>query len=92
MELLQLEIADLTALGVDLNLTGFDPQEIAALQTVIGSGLTDEDSVPQVPAEAVTKRGDLWRLGAHRLLCGDATAATDVAQLLERASPTLLGL
>src|SRR5262249_28807008 len=48
MELLQLEIADLTALGVDLNLTGFDPQEIMALQTVIGSGLTDEDSVPEI--------------------------------------------
>jgi ParB-like nuclease domain len=61
MELLQLEIADLTALGVDLNLTGFDPQEIMALQTVIGSGLTDEDSVPEVPLEPVSKRGDLWR-------------------------------
>jgi DNA modification methylase len=85
-----LEIADLTALGVDLNLTGFDPQEIAAMQTVIGPGLTDEDSVPEVPAEAVSKRGDLWRLGAHRLLCGDATVAADVARLLEGATPALL--
>lgn len=90
MELLQLEIADLTALGADLNLTGFGPQEIMALQTVIGSGLTDEDSVPEVPLEPVSKRGDLWRLGTHRLLCGDATVASDVDQLLDGATPTLL--
>src|SRR5262245_41625883 len=90
IELLQLEIADLSALGVDLSLTGFDPQEIVALQTVIGSGLTDEDSVPKMPTEAVSKRGHLWRLGAHRLLCGDATVAPDVAQLLGVATPTLL--
>src|SRR5690348_6446702 len=90
MELLQLEIADLSALGVDLNLTGFDPQEIAALQTVIGPGLTDEDSVPEVPTEAVSKRGDLWQLGAHRILCGDATVGADVAQLLQGDTPTLL--
>src|SRR5215471_9298687 len=90
MELLQLEIANLTTLGVGLILTGFNPQEIAALQTVISSGLTDEDSVPEVPAEAVSKRGDLWRLGKHRLLCGDATVAADVAQLLQGATPTLL--
>lgn len=54
------------------------------------AGRTDPDEVPAVPETPVTQRGDLWLLGDHRLLCGDATKADDVARLIDGASPTLL--
>ena len=53
-------------------------------------GLVDPDDVPDVPAESSVKPGDLWVLGDHRLLCGDATNPEDVARLLDGAEPTLL--
>ncbi len=53
-------------------------------------GLTDPDAVPEVPAEPYVKPGDLWLLGDHRLLCGDAIKSEDVARLLDRAEPILL--
>ena len=43
------------------------------------AGLSDPDEVPELPAEPITKPGDLWILGDHRLLCGDATDPADVA-------------
>lgn len=46
-----------------------------------GGGLTDPDEVPEPPEEPITKPGDLWLLGEHRLLCGDATVEADVARL-----------
>ncbi|HSW41627.1 MAG TPA: hypothetical protein VLM76_03875, partial [Patescibacteria group bacterium] len=54
------------------------------------AGLTDPDEVPEPPAEPYVKPGELWRLGDHRLLCGDATNPEDVARLLDGAAPTLL--
>ena len=48
-------------------------------------GLADPDAIPEPPAEAVTKRGDLWVLGDHRLLCGDSSKAEDVDRLLAGA-------
>jgi DNA modification methylase len=48
----------------------------------VGGGLTDEDEVPEVPEEPVTKLGDLWLLGTHRLLCGDSTSTDDVMRLM----------
>src|SRR5216684_2539335 len=75
MELLSIELLELQAGDLDMSLTGFDQEEIAKLladQTVT-AGLTDEDDVPEVPAEPVTKAGDVWLLGSHRLLCGDST-------------------
>jgi DNA modification methylase len=54
------------------------------------AGLTDPDEVPEPPAEPYVKRGDLYQLGDHRILCGDATDADDVARLLGGAAPTLL--
>jgi hypothetical protein len=53
-------------------------------------GLTDPDDVPETPEEPYVKPGELYRLGDHRILCGDATSPTDVARLLAGAEPTLL--
>ena len=54
-------------------------------------GLTDPDEVPEPPDEPYVKPGDLWLLGDHRLLCGDATNPDDVARLLDGAEPTAPG-
>jgi len=54
------------------------------------AGLTDPDDVPEPSEEPYVKTGELWVLGEHRLLCGDATSPQDVARLLEGAAPTLL--
>lgn len=65
-DLLALEFAELQELGFDLSLTGFSTDEIGALAPVqLTEGLTDEDAVPEAPADPVTKPGDVWLLGAH---------------------------
>ena len=70
-ELLALELQDLQGLGYDLALTGFDAGELKSLmEDGPATGLTDEDAIPAPPAEPVTRPGDLWVLGPHRLLCG----------------------
>src|SRR6202012_5408572 len=51
---------------------------------------TDEDAVPDQPVNPASRVGDLWRLGDHRLICGDCTRAEVVARLLEDAKPILL--
>ena len=50
----------------------------------------DPDAVVEPPAEPTSKRGDVWRLGKHRLMCGDSTDADDVARLLDGATPRLM--
>ncbi len=54
------------------------------------AGLIDPDEVPEPPDEATTRRGDLWVMGDHRLLCGDAGSATDLDRLLDGAEVALL--
>ena len=83
-ELLRLELADLQGLGFDLDLLGFDKLELGAMLDFIdpNSGLTDPDAVPDVPAEPITKPGDIWQLGHHRLLCGDSTVIADVQRVM----------
>jgi DNA modification methylase len=88
-ELLKLELADLKLDEFDLALTGFEDDELARLLAEAPvEGLVDEDDVPEPPATPVTRRGDLWILGEHRLLCGDSTSAEDVIRLMngERAA------
>jgi DNA modification methylase len=78
--------------GFDLSLTGFNEEEIGRLLDRLGGGAgeTGEDQVPEPPADPVTRPGDLWLLGKHRLLCGDATVATDVERLLGKTVPHLM--
>jgi hypothetical protein len=93
-DLLGLELLDLQALDYDLGLTGFDDAELQRLLDLVddeeASAGAGEDAVPEPPAEPVTRPGDLWILGDHRLLCGDTTNANDVARLLEGATPPLM--
>ena len=83
-ELLALEFAELEDMGFDLDLTGFNADEISDLfpdePTV---GLTDEDAVPEPPEVPVTREGDVWVLGRHRLMCGDSTSIDAVERLMD---------
>src|SRR4051794_11276373 len=87
--LLKLEMAELGALGFDLLLTGFSGDELTAMSMSHG-GLTDPDSAPALEAAAIAQPGELWQLGKHRLLCGDATVAADVALCLGDVQPQLM--
>lgn len=82
MELLENEMHFLQELDFDLSLTGFDDDELEALLFEETEGLTDEDEVPDVPDDPVSKLGDVWLLGDHRLMCGDSTDAGTVALLM----------
>ena len=89
--MLSIELDALRGAGIDWTLLGFDEEELAKLLAPAGTeGLTDPDAVPEKPADPITKAGDLWLLGKHRLLCGDSTSATDVARLLDGAIPSLM--
>jgi DNA modification methylase len=89
-EMLALEISDLKDAGYDLELTGFSDEEIGALNPEVIEGLTDEDAVPEVPEEPITKPGDIYQLGYHRLMCGDSTFIDDVETLMQGTYPDLI--
>lgn len=83
-EILALELQDLADIGYDLGLTGFDPDEIEALNPVqLNEGLTDDDAAPEVPLEPKTKPGDIYKLGKHRLMCGDSTSIDHLERLCD---------
>jgi len=92
-DLLPIELSELRGMDVDLDLLGFSSEE---LEKMLGAdvhgteGLTDPDAVPEPPDEAITQPGDLWILGEHRLLCGDAGKAEDVDRLLDGAAVQLV--
>jgi DNA modification methylase len=82
--MLSIEMKDLEDEGFDLTLLGFDDKDLnALLQPEIVDGLTDEDSVPDIPKEPKTKLGDIYILGNHRLMCGDSTSTDAVDKLME---------
>jgi len=90
-ELLNLELEELELEGVDLNLVGFGEEERDALRPeVVNEGLTDEDAVPETPEEPITKPGDIWILGKHRLMCGDSTSVDAVDKLLNGVRPEMI--
>jgi hypothetical protein len=89
-EMLNLELKDLSMLGADLEALGFTAAELNAALGAPGDGLTDEDEAPPLPEAAVTRSGDIWSLGPHRLACGDSTAADVVGSLLGGTVPTLM--
>lgn len=90
-EMLRVEFAELEGLGFDLELTGFTLDEIEALEPEeLTEGLTDEDAVPEVPDEPVTKLGDVWLLGNHRLMCGDSTSVDAVGALMAGSAADMI--
>ena len=82
-ELLKLELEELGDLGFDLDVIGFSDEE---LDELLGNdeqpGETDEDDIPEVEDEPVSRHGDVWILGDHRLLCGDSTSKQDLEKLM----------
>lgn len=84
-ELLRLEIESLEGMDFDVSLTGFDDQEIADLFAdgeSTGAEDDDFDLSDALEKAAFVERGDVWQVGRHRLMCGDATSPEDVATLM----------
>lgn len=85
-ELLALEIEDLKEENFDLSLLGFTQDELDDIAEKIAEeveGLTDEDAVPETPEEPKTKLGDIYKLGNHRLMCGDSCSVSDMEKLCD---------
>src|SRR5215472_8702462 len=90
-DLLRSELHDLKFNGFDLDLIGFEPDRLEQILAGLGSGgLSDPDSVPDVPDQPVTEPGDVWLLGDHRVGCGDSTNAADVEPVLAGSQPHLM--
>jgi len=84
--LLRIEMADLQDADFDLSLTGFDADALAELMAgdePQGDGHTDDDAVPDVAETPVSRPGDVWMMGGHRLLCGDSTVAESYDRVLD---------
>jgi len=88
-ELLALEFEDLKGLDFDVDLTGFDDKELGKILDA-SKEASEDDYEPPVEIETSIQRGDLFRLGRHRLLCGDSTSAEDVGRLMEGKKADLL--
>jgi len=81
-ELLALEIKDLEMKDFDISLTGMDKPELDKILFEEKQGNTDDDEVPEAPEEPITKPGDIWQLGNHRIICGDSTLPETYQKLL----------
>jgi DNA modification methylase len=90
LDLLKLELSDLASLGADLKSLGFSKQELAKALTELRPGLVDENEVPALGEAVVSRPGDVWCLGSHRVICGDSTDADIIKKLLGTAKPNLM--
>ena len=89
--LLTIELDDLLKDGFALDILGFNADELTALlEPEQVEGLTDEDSVPEVPEEPKTKLGDIYQLGNHRLMCGDSNDILSIDKLLDGIVPNAI--
>lgn len=90
-EMLRLEMMDLQGMEFNLDLLGFDTKELDNLLHDFDQPGDDEDEeLPPPPSDPVSKAGDIWLLGGHRLMCGDSTNAADVQKLLNGFKPHLM--
>lgn len=86
-QMLALEFNELGDLGFDLELTGFDSNELDELLADLdgeGDGATDADAVPEARPNPISKPGDVWQLGKHRVMCGDSTSIDAVEALMDK--------
>lgn len=88
-DLLKVELAEITAQGIDAAALGFNDAEIAKALG-LRAGATDENELPESPEKAVTLPGDVWRLGEHTLVCGDCTDSMTVTACLGAIKPHLM--
>ena len=92
-ELLKVEMASLQEMGFDVGMTGFDESELADLfgEDKEKSAKDDDfDLTAALEKAAFVQRGDIWTVGRHRLMCGDATSAEDVAALMDGKKANLI--
>jgi len=91
-DLLRIELTLLQDADYDLSLVGFDDIELQRLLEAQDApeGLTDEDAVPELPETPATVAGDMWVLGDHRVLCGDATVQDQVVALMNADAADLI--
>jgi len=89
-EMLKVELEAIKESDLDHLLTGFSDKEMDQLLAETNELNGDPDEVPEPPADPITKPGDLWLLGDHRLLCGDSTKAEDVGRLMAGAKADML--
>lgn len=91
-ELLKMEIENLQELDFDIDLLGFDEDELSEFETTIDTedGLTDDEETPEPPDEPVSMLGDVWVLGKHRLMCGDSTNIDAVETLMGNGSADMI--
>lgn len=91
--MLRIEIASLQDDDFDLALTGFDADALAELMAgdePDGEGQTDDDAVPEVGETPISRPGDVWELGNHRVLCGDATDPKSYEALMADAQADMV--
>jgi DNA methylase/ParB-like nuclease domain len=89
-DLLAQELLELQKADFDLGLTGFDVKQIDDLLASCSLEVAHEDQVPDVPEVPVSRPGDLWLCGRHRVLCGDATSSEAVTHVLGDRQPFLM--
>jgi DNA modification methylase len=81
-EMLKLELQELIDADYGIDFTGFDDDELAKLIGVT-EGMTDPDDAPEPLPDPISVKGDIWILGPHRVMCGDATSIDDVDRLMD---------
>jgi len=90
IDLLKTEMKELELADFNLDLTGFDEDQLNNFLFEEQEGLTDEDEVPEAPEEPITKLGDIWKLGNHRLMCGDSLMENQINEFLKNKNIKLL--
>jgi DNA modification methylase len=90
LEKLSVEVEGLKDEDFNIDILGFEDDFIKDLLNKENEGLTDEDAVPEVKKNPKSKLGDIFVLGNHRLMCGDATIQTDVEKLMNKSLADLL--